>query len=111
ETAYLLQRIEDYPGLVILATNLKENIDKAFIRRFHSIVHFPFPSAAERLRLWRATLPAADNPELRLSPDVQLHEIAQRYKVTGANINNIVQFCCYLAKDQNEAKIDTKILL
>lgn len=111
ETAYLLQRIEDYPGLVILATNLKDNIDKAFIRRFHSIVQFPLPSPEERLQLWKATLPAADNQQLLLSPNVQLNEIAQRYKLTGANINNIVQYCCYLARDKNNSKIDTGILL
>lgn len=111
ETAYLLQRIEDYPGLVILATNLKDNIDKAFIRRFHSIVHFPAPAAEERLRLWRTTLPEPENPQLALCSSVELNEIAQRYKLTGANINNIVQYCCYLAKDKAVAKIDTPILL
>lgn len=111
ETAYLLQRIEDYKGLVILATNLKENIDKAFIRRFHSIVHFPFPSAQQRLQLWELTLPTENTSTLGLCSSVQLKEIAQRYKLTGANINNIVQYCCYLAKDKGHSKIDTPTLM
>jgi len=111
ETAYLLQKIEDYPGLVILATNLKDNIDKAFIRRFHAMVPFPPPAAPERLRLWQTTLPAADNAALSICPSVHLNELAQRYKLTGANINNIVQYCCYLAKDKGHTKIDNSILL
>lgn len=111
ETAYLLQKIEDYPGLVILATNLKDNIDKAFIRRFHSIANFPFPAADQRIQLWEATLPAADNSELSLCPSVELGEIAQRYNLTGANINNIVQYCSYLAKEMGISKIDKSILL
>lgn len=111
ETAYLLQKIEDYPGLVVLATNLKDNIDKAFIRRFHSIVHFPMPGMEERLRLWKATLPAYDNQHLSLSSKVRLTDIAQRYKLSGANINNIVQYCSYLAKDKGLTKITNEIVL
>ncbi|MEM8907890.1 MAG: ATP-binding protein, partial [Bacteroidota bacterium] len=110
ETAYLLQRIEDYPGLVILASNLKDNIDKAFLRRFHSIIHFPFPTAKERLQLWQSTLPQVP-PTLYLAPQLDLTALAQRYKLTGANINNIVQYCCYLAREQAQTQIDQDLLL
>jgi DNA polymerase III delta prime subunit len=57
EVSYLLQRIEDYNGLIILATNMKNNIDDAFIRRFNSILKFPFPEAAERAAIWQKSFP------------------------------------------------------
>ncbi len=53
EVSYLLQRVEDYAGLIILASNFKNNIDQAFIRRFNGIVHFPMPDAEERLSIWQ----------------------------------------------------------
>ena len=52
EISYLLQRVEDYPGVVILATNLKANVDEAFARRFQAMIHFPMPSPKEREMLW-----------------------------------------------------------
>lgn len=58
EVSYLLQRVEDYPGLLILASNFKSNMDDAFLRRFHSIIHFPNPKATDRLKLWQKTLPS-----------------------------------------------------
>jgi len=111
ETSYLLQKIEDYPGLVILASNLKDNIDKAFFRRFHSIIHFPFPTAKERLQLWQTTLPSVDHPQLPLSPKIKLQEISRKYKVTGASINNIVQYCCYMALEQGAKQLELDVLL
>ena len=57
EVAYLLQRIEDFPGMVILATNLRSNIDEAFFRRFQSVVYFPMPTEEQRAELWRNMLP------------------------------------------------------
>ena len=59
ETAYLLQRIEDFTGVVILASNLKSNIDEAFARRFQSIIYFPLPQVEERLRLWNQSVSPA----------------------------------------------------
>ena len=61
EVAYLLQRIEDFPGVVLLSTNLRSNIDPAFMRRFQSLVHFPVPSAPQRLRLWRQAFDRVDD--------------------------------------------------
>src|SRR4030095_7939978 len=57
EVSYLLQRIEDYNGLIILATNMKNNIDDAFMRRFNSILKFPFPDANERYLIWKKSFP------------------------------------------------------
>lgn len=90
EVAYLLQRIEDYNGLVILASNLKSNIDEAFLRRFQSIIYFPQPSASERLRLWKQSIPKGLYP----GADVDLPGIAKKYELSGAGIVNVVQYAC-----------------
>lgn len=90
EVSYLLQRIENYNGLVILASNLKSNIDEAFVRRFQSIVHFPAPKFSERLVLWQKAFP----DKAQLHKNVDLIQIAQRYDVTGAEIMNVVQYAC-----------------
>jgi hypothetical protein len=81
ETSYLLQRIEDFNGLVILASNNKANIDQAFLRRFNAIVHFPIPDPVERLHLWKIYLPANHG----LTSD-ELQNIADKYEVTGSTI-------------------------
>lgn len=93
EVSYLLQRVETYNGLVILASNFKTNIDDAFIRRFQSIIHFPMPRVSERLRLWQNTFPA----NIQLAADINLKNVAEKYELTGASIVNIVQFCCLRA--------------
>ena len=89
EVAYLLQRIETYNGLVILATNQRGNIDDAFIRRFQTIIHFPTPGAEERETIWRKAFP----PQIETSQDINWHQIATRYELTGAGIINVVHFC------------------
>jgi AAA+ superfamily predicted ATPase len=97
EVAYLLQRVENYNGLVILASNLKSNIDDAFMRRFQSIIHFPIPTTAERLQIWHKAFPQA----AILAEDVHLDVIARKHELTGAGIMNVAQFCCLraLARD------------
>jgi AAA+ superfamily predicted ATPase len=87
EVAYLLQRVEAYNGLVILASNQRTNIDEAFTRRFQSIIHFPFPRTEERLALWQKALPGQTN----VAADVNWAQIAARFELTGANIVNVVQ--------------------
>ncbi|MEO0626194.1 MAG: ATP-binding protein [Bacteroidota bacterium] len=86
EVSYLLQRIENYPGLTILATNFRSNLDDAFTRRFNSIIHFPMPGPKERLRIWKNYLP----PKLSLTEDVDLNAVAEKFNLTGSNIANIV---------------------
>ncbi|MDO9615885.1 MAG: ATP-binding protein, partial [Bacteroidota bacterium] len=106
EVAYLLQRIENHDGLVILASNFKSNIDDAFIRRFQSVVYFPPPTAGERLQLWKKTLPS--NAGLQLPSEAGLSSIARKYEITGAGIVNVVQYCCLesLSKSSNEITVD-----
>lgn len=88
EISYLLQRVEDYPGLLILASNYKSNIDEAFIRRFHSIIHFPMPNAAERYQLWMKVMPATLLP----NADLGLQDISNKYELSGASILNAMQY-------------------
>lgn len=87
EVSYLLQRVEDFPGAVILATNLKGNIDEAFARRFQSLVHFPMPDAEQRLRLWEGML----RPTGRLADDVDLPRLAEQHELAGGAIANVVR--------------------
>ena len=90
EISYLLQRVENYDGLVILASNLRENIDKAFLRRFQALVHFPRPRPSERKKLWQKAFP----PVVELDSRVDLQALAHEYEFTGADIMNIVHYCC-----------------
>jgi hypothetical protein len=87
EVAYLLQRVEDFPGIVILATNLKANIDDAFARRFQSLVYFPMPDAEQRLRLWQGTLGDTG----RLAPEVDLPLLARQHELSGGAIANVAR--------------------
>ena len=98
ETAYLLQRIEDYPGLIILSTNLKSNIDDAFSRRFQSIIRFKMPSETERLRLWQSSF----SEKSKMDSDVSLEEIAADYEISGGSIINVVQYCSVLSYSRGE---------
>ena len=93
EVSYLLQRIEDFPGLLILASNFKSNMDEAFLRRFHTIVHFPAPSPAERLLLWEKSWPAS----YKADAPINLKQIAEKYDLNGAAIINIMHFACLQA--------------
>ena len=86
EVSYLLQRVENFNGLVILSTNLKSNIDEAFLRRFNAILKFTLPDSEERLRIWKSSLPEKMKPAKNLN----LAEVAKRYKLTGGNIINAV---------------------
>jgi SpoVK/Ycf46/Vps4 family AAA+-type ATPase len=81
---YLLSRIEEYAGVVVLATNLRKNIDEAFIRRIQVIIDFTTPDAALRLQIWKRTLPGAANG---LS-DADLEVVASRFALTGGNVRN-----------------------
>ncbi|MBW8686818.1 ATP-binding protein [Chitinophaga rhizophila] len=101
EVAYLLQRIEDFPGLVILATNLKANIDEAFGRRFQSMIYFPVPAPAQRERIWQQSFPK----HVALDADVNLSEIARKYELAGGAIINVVQYSCLSALKRNSETI------
>ena len=106
EVSYLLQRIESHPGLVILASNFKSNIDAAFIRRFQSIIEFEMPSYNERLQLWSNNLPK----NIEIAEDVNLKELSKKYDITGANIVNVIQFACLKTLEENNKTIHLKHL-
>lgn len=101
EVAYLLQRVEDFPGTVILATNLKANIDEAFARRFQSMVHFPMPDPEQRLRLWNGVF----GDGRRLAADVDLARLAQDHALAGGAIANVVRFAALAALQDGRATI------
>ncbi|MDH5601691.1 MAG: ATP-binding protein [Gammaproteobacteria bacterium] len=88
EISYLLQRVEDFPGVVILATNLKGNIDEAFARRFQTSVHFAMPDADQRLKLWQGMFP--DNK--LLAANIDLAAIAEKFELSGGAITNAVRY-------------------
>lgn len=102
EVAYLLQRIESYNGMAILATNLKQNIDAAFMRRFQSIIHFPAPRFPERVMIWERYLPS----DLQLEDSISLEKLARNYDLTASQINNIVQGCFIEARSKGQAHIE-----
>lgn len=93
ETAFLLQRLERYEGVAILATNLRASLDQAFMRRFEFIVEFPEPDQATREQLWRLHLPA----EAPLHSDTDLAELADWYALSGAQIRNAALAAAFLA--------------
>lgn len=93
EVSYLLQRIEEYNGLVILASNFNSNIDEAFLRRFQAIIHFPMPDAVARKRLWQQMMP----PQIALEAKINMDTIAQRYELAGGAITNVVRYACLMA--------------
>jgi AAA+ superfamily predicted ATPase len=95
EVAYLLQRLERYEGLAVLATNLANNIDPAFVRRFHVVVEFPMPGPAERRRIWERCLPRL----APLSEDVDLGRLADEVEVSGGTIRNAALGAAFLAAD------------
>ncbi len=86
EVSYLLQRVEDFNGLIILASNYKSNLDAAFIRRFNAIVPFPMPNADERYNIWMKSLPAG----IATDAAIDWKLIAKKYEVTGSSILNII---------------------
>ena len=93
EVAYLLQRMEDHPGAVVLATNLRSNMDDAFLRRLDVVVDFPLPTVEDRERLWRHMLP----DEAPVADDVDVAALAKLFEVTGGSIRNCTVTAAFLA--------------
>ena len=95
EVAYLLQRMETYSGAVILATNLRHNLDDAFLRRLDVAVDFPFPEPEDRLRIWTRALP----DRAPVAEDVDLAFLAERFKLSGGGIRNASLAAAFLAAE------------
>ena len=98
ETAYLLQRLDRFAGLAVLATNLRHNLDAAFVRRMDFVVDFDVPAAEQRLALWELHLPSR-----RLDGDVDLRALADRFPVAGGSIRNASVAAAFLAADHDTA--------
>lgn len=97
EIAYLLQRMEEYSGVIVLATNLKTNMDEAFSRRFQSMIYFPIPKVEQRLLLWKTMFRS-----LQLDEEVNLRKIAQSYELAGGAIINVLRFCAIQSLNRKE---------
>ena len=93
EVAYLLQKIEEYEGFVILATNLMQNMDEAFKRRINYVVEFPFPDETQRERLWCSMFP----PQTPLGDGLDFAFLSRQFALTGGNIKNAALSAAFLA--------------
>lgn len=107
QTAYLLQRIEDFPGVVLLASNLKMNMDDAFLRRFQSVIHFVMPSAEERYQLWQKAFSGV----CTLHPEIDLYQIAEEYEMAGGAIINVLRYCALAAISRNDTVVNLEELV
>jgi hypothetical protein len=100
--SYLLQRIERFDGLVILASNYKDNLDDAFFRRFESVINFPKPEVEQRLAIWQKGF----SPKTQFAPDVDLHDIALRCSLSGASIMNVIRYVLLKAIAEHRPQIN-----
>lgn len=107
EAAFMLQEIEEYEGVCVLATNYLQNIDEAFKRRLKFIVEFPFPNAQYRQKLWNAVFPAATP----LGEDIDWEFLAGRFELSGSSIKNIAVNSAFVAASQGKAVTMAEILL
>jgi hypothetical protein len=99
EVNYLLQRVEQYEGIVILATNLQKNVDAAFLRRMQEVVEFPFPDETFREKIWRAHFPV----EAPRAEEIDFPFLARQFKLTGGEIKNVVLAAAFLAAQRPES--------
>jgi SpoVK/Ycf46/Vps4 family AAA+-type ATPase len=97
EVGYLLQKMESYDGVVILATNLRSNMDEAFIRRLQFVVDFPFPEEEQRIEIWKVLFP----PTLPRSADLRFEALGKRFRLSGGNIRNVIVSAAFLAASEN----------
>jgi AAA+ superfamily predicted ATPase len=107
EVSYLLQRVEDFSGLIILASNFKSNIDQAFIRRFNSIINFPMPNACERHEIWKKSFPAKALP----AEDVDMLSVANKYELTGSAIINVIHYASLQTISNGSSVIKNKDIM
>jgi DNA polymerase III delta prime subunit len=106
EVSYLLQKIEEYDGITILATNYLNNIDKAFLRRISYIVTFPFPDRQARKEIWIKSIPES----CPIGPDVDFDFLAEVFEIAGGNIKNVVLNSAYMAAS-NSTTINMRFII
>src|SRR2546429_3695822 len=99
EVSFLLQRIETFDGIAILASNQRENLDSAFTRRFESIIYFPLPRPEERLRLWQQGL----SPQARCEPALDMPTLAREHALSGGAIMNVLRYASLQALARHSA--------
>ncbi|PHM49299.1 ATP-binding protein [Xenorhabdus miraniensis] len=104
EVSYLLQRLENYPGLVILSTNNRSHLDNAFNRRFTFITRFTYPDETIRKKMWQAIWPE----NIKVAQDVDFDKLAQRASITGANIRNIALLSSLFAAENNHNEVSNE---
>jgi hypothetical protein len=102
QVSYLLQRIEDFPGVAILASNMKSHIDEAFARRFQSLIYFRMPNAEQRLRLWQESFAS---PHIRLADNVNLRKLASDHELAGGSIINVLRYACLRAVERTPPEV------
>lgn len=95
EINYLLQRVEEYEGVIILASNMSRNIDDAFLRRMHFCIEFPFPDENHRLRIWKGIFP----PQAPLPDNLDFEFLAHKFKIAGGNIKNVALAAAFYAAE------------
>jgi ATP-dependent 26S proteasome regulatory subunit len=98
EISYLLQKMEEHEGVVIMASNLSGNIDDAFLRRMHFTIEFPFPDEVYRLRIWKSMVPKG----APLAEDIDYEFLSRKLKISGGNIKNIIVNAAFLAADDSK---------
>ncbi|SFB53371.1 ATP-binding protein [Algoriphagus aquimarinus] len=98
EVSFLLQRIEDFDGLVILCSNFKNNIDEAFFRRFQLVVNFSIPDNSQRLALWQTAL----HGEFKYDTQVDLEDLSEKHELTAAEIINVLRYCLLKSLERND---------
>lgn len=101
QTSYLLQKMDDYDGIIIMATNFKQNVDDAFLRRISYIIHFPFPETSERLKLWKSVFPQA--AEVDKQTDFEF--LAENFEMSGAMIKSTALSAAFLAAAHEDDQI------
>lgn len=101
EISYLLQRLEHFPGVVILSTNNRSHLDSAFNRRFTFITRFTYPDEALRHKMWQKIWPK----DIKVSPEVDFQKLAQRVNITGANIRNIALLASLFAEGNGKQEV------
>ncbi|MGK7894355.1 MAG: ATP-binding protein [Xenococcus sp. (in: cyanobacteria)] len=106
EIGYLLQKMEEYEGISILTTNLRQNLDEAFVRRLAFTVHFPSPDEASRCRIWSGIWPS----EVPLSEEMDLNFVARQFKLSGGNIKNIALAAAFLAAEADSSVTMSHVL-
>ena len=101
EVSYLLQRIEDFNGLVILCSNYKNNIDEAFFRRFQLVVDFNLPDYYQRLKIWQTALLG----EFTYEDKINLQDLAEKHELSAAAIINILHYCLLKSLERGEKMV------